>query len=49
LHIGKAEWQYTQVPAGLVLGKVELLFERIDKQVIQEEEVKLKPKIRADT
>lgn len=42
LHIEKTEWQYTQVPDGLELGKVELLFERIDKQVIQEEEIKLK-------
>lgn len=35
-------WHYTEVPPGLELERVEILFERIDKKVIQEEETKLK-------
>lgn len=42
LKIEKAAWQYVEVPAGLELGQVEILFERIDKNVIQEEEAKLR-------
>jgi len=42
LKIEKANWQHIEVPAGLELGKVEILFERIDKKVIQEEEARLK-------
>jgi methionyl-tRNA synthetase len=42
LKIEKAVWQCIEVPAGLGLGQVEILFERIDKKVIQEEEARLK-------
>lgn len=42
LKFEKIAWQYIEVPAGLELGPVEILFERIDKKVIQEEESKLK-------
>jgi len=42
LEIGEATWQCIEVPSGLELGKVEILFERIDKKVIQEEEARLK-------
>jgi len=42
LKIEKVAWQYVQVPAGLELGTVEILFERIDKKIIQEEEIRLK-------
>lgn len=42
LKVEKKSWQYIEVPAGLELGSVEILFERIDKKVIQEEEAKLK-------
>lgn len=42
LKVEKTAWQHTQVPVGLELGPVEILFERIDKKVIQEEEVRLK-------
>lgn len=42
LKIGKIAWKYVEVPAGLELGPLETLFERIDKKVIVEEEVKLK-------
>jgi methionyl-tRNA synthetase len=42
LRIGQTTWQYIEIPAGLTLGPVEMLFERIDKSVIQEEERKLR-------
>ena len=42
LKVEKTSWKYVQVPAELELGSVEILFERIDKKVIQEEEVRLK-------
>lgn len=42
LKIEKAVWQCIEVPAGLELGQVEILFERIDKKVIQEEEAMLR-------
>ena len=42
LKIEKSAWDCIKVPAGLELGQVEILFERIDKNVINEEEVKLK-------
>lgn len=42
LKLKKFEWKYTQVLAGLDLGPIEILFERIDKKVIQEEELRLK-------
>jgi len=42
LKLTNITWQYVQVPAGLELGPVEILFERIDKKAIQEEESKLK-------
>ncbi len=41
LGIENATWQHTQIPVGRELGQVEILFERIDKKVIQEEEQKL--------
>ena len=42
LEIEKATWQCIEVPSSLELGKVEILFERIDKKVIQEEEARLR-------
>lgn len=42
LKIEKAAWQYIEVPADLELGQVEILFERIDKKVIQQEKTRLK-------
>jgi methionyl-tRNA synthetase len=42
LKIEKLVWQCIEVPANLELGQVEILFERIDKKVIQEEETRLK-------
>jgi methionyl-tRNA synthetase len=42
LKIREAKWQYTQVDPGLELGPVQILFERIDKKVIQEEEARMK-------
>ena len=42
LGIENTTWQYAHIPAGWELGQVEILFERIDKKVIQEEEQKLK-------
>lgn len=41
LKIGKPVWEYVEIPAGFELGPVEILFERIDKKVIQEEEARL--------
>ncbi|ODM27236.1 methionine--tRNA ligase [Clostridium sp. Bc-iso-3] len=38
LKIEKAVWQCIEVPGSLEIGQVEILFERIDKKVIQEEE-----------
>jgi methionyl-tRNA synthetase len=42
LKAEKSNWHYTEVPAGSVIGHVEVLFERIDKKVIEEEEKTLK-------
>ncbi len=42
LELGKAAWKYVEVPAGFELGPVEILFERLDKKVIQEEEARLR-------
>jgi len=42
LGIDKATWQFTEIPSGLELGKVEILFDRIDKKVIRKEEARLK-------
>lgn len=42
LKVRKIDWQYVEVPAELELGPVEILFQRIDKKVIAEEESKLK-------
>lgn len=42
VKIEKAVWQYTEIKSGLKLNPVEVLFERIDKKVIEEEESKLK-------
>ncbi len=42
LKIENASWHYIEVPASLELGMVEILFERIDKKVIKEEEIKLR-------
>lgn len=39
LRIEKAAWHCIEVPASLELGQVEILFDRIDKKVIQDEEV----------
>ncbi len=41
LKLGKSTWQCIEIPAGLSIGQVEILFERIDKKVIEEEEIKL--------
>jgi methionyl-tRNA synthetase len=41
LKIGNAVWKYIEIPAGFELGQVEILFERIDKKVIQEETIRL--------
>lgn len=41
LKIGSISWQYIGIPAGFELEQVEILFERIDKNIIKEEEVKL--------
>jgi len=42
LRIEQTAWQHIKIPAGLTLGPVEILFERIDKSVIQEEEQRLR-------
>lgn len=42
LSIENVSWEYIEIQAGLELGPVEILFERIDKKVIDEEEAKLK-------
>jgi len=42
LRIGQAVWKQIELPAGLELGPVEILFERIDKKEIQEEMLRLK-------
>jgi methionyl-tRNA synthetase len=42
IGIEKTAWQYIRIPAGQSLGPVEILFERIDKKVIQEEKTRLK-------
>ena len=45
LKIRKTAWQYIEVPIELELGQVEILFERIDRKVILEEEENLKKMI----
>jgi len=42
LSIENVEWEYVEILAGLSLGPVEILFERIDKKVIDEEEARLR-------
>lgn len=42
LKIKDSSWEFTEIQSGLELGEVSILFERIDKKVIQEEEAKLK-------
>ncbi len=42
LKIEKTVWQYIEIPSDLELGQVEILFERIDKKIIQEEEARLR-------
>lgn len=37
LQIGDIDWKYTEVLSGLNLGEVNILFERIDKNQIEEE------------
>ena len=46
LKIEKAVWQKIEIAAGLDLGAVEILFERIDKKAILEEEEKLASQVR---
>jgi methionyl-tRNA synthetase len=41
LGVGSANWKYVEIPGSLELGKVGILFDRIDKKVISEEENKL--------
>lgn len=41
LKIEKAVWQFMEISSGLELGQVEILFERIDKKAVQEEEERL--------
>ena len=36
------EWKYQTVPAGYKLPEIQILFERLDKSVIEEERSKLK-------
>lgn len=47
LGLGNPAWSPVRVPAGLQLGPVEILFDRIDKKVIQEEEQRLKESCRS--
>ncbi|OGO80027.1 MAG: methionine--tRNA ligase [Clostridiales bacterium GWC2_40_7] len=42
LGIEETAWQYTEVVSGFELESIQLLFERIDKKVIEEEEMLLK-------
>lgn len=42
LKIDETAWQCIEIPGELEIGQVEILFERIDKKVIQEEEIRLK-------
>lgn len=41
LKIEQRNWAYTEIPSGSKIGKVELLFERIDKKRIEEETAQL--------
>lgn len=41
LKLADASWRYVEVPAGLELGPVEILFGRIDKKAVAEEEARL--------
>ena len=41
LSLGGASWQPVSVPSGTALGNVEILFERLDKKVIKEEQDRL--------
>lgn len=45
LKITDLSWQYVEIPTGLKLGPVEILFQRIDKKVIAEEEERLVGKV----
>lgn len=42
LKISTIEWEYVEIPTGLKIDKVRILFERIDKKKIEEEIEKLK-------
>lgn len=42
LKIGETAWRYVEVPPGLELGQAEILFRRIDKKAVAEEEAQLK-------
>ncbi len=42
LRIEETFWNYVEIPGGLLLEKVEMLFDRIDKKMIREEEERLK-------
>jgi hypothetical protein len=41
LGIHTNEWSYAEIPAGLQLNEVSILFEKIDKKKIREEEERL--------
>ncbi|MBP7175087.1 MAG: methionine--tRNA ligase [Thermoclostridium sp.] len=45
LSMGKPSWEVVKVEAGLEIKPVEILFERIDKKVVQQEEERLKQKL----
>jgi methionyl-tRNA synthetase len=38
-----SEWNYKEVGAGYILPEIQILFERLDKKVIEEERSKLSP------
>lgn len=42
LFMGNPDWQVVKIPSGLELAEVQILFDRIDKKTIQEEENRLK-------
>jgi methionyl-tRNA synthetase len=41
LRIDHKRWEHTEIQAGLELGSAQILFERIDKKIIAEEEARL--------
>ncbi len=41
LSLGEPSWQPAAIPSGTALGHVEILFERLDKKVIKEEQERL--------